>query len=152
MVQEAWATDLFSREVRQFTVSPVFSADSPFGRRNLNVFYQFADQLRARPPRIHRLVAHLNKLHAFRDKFADVARRLAVSHQKLHLVSLRGQFYKEHRVARAQADSERKRRSEFRVLWAEGRARRDALRNEIKYAKAREQHIRHTFLADHGLL
>ncbi|EPT00442.1 hypothetical protein FOMPIDRAFT_1122838 [Fomitopsis schrenkii] len=119
--------------------------------RNLNVFYLFADQLRARPPRIHRLVGDLDKLHAFRAKFADVAQRLAVSYQKLHLVTLRGQFYKEHRVARAQADSERKRRSEFRAVWAEGRARRDVLKNEIKYAKARVQHIRHTWMAAHGL-
>ncbi|KZT69671.1 hypothetical protein DAEQUDRAFT_737907 [Daedalea quercina L-15889] len=118
--------------------------------RNLNIFYLFADQLRARPPRIHRLAGHLDKLHAFRDKFADVARRLAVSHQKLHLVGVRAEFFKEHRAARVQAESERKRRGDFRAIWTEGKARRHALKDEIQYSKARAQHIRHTWMVDHG--
>ncbi|KAH9834174.1 uncharacterized protein C8Q71DRAFT_859829 [Rhodofomes roseus] len=119
--------------------------------RNLNIFYLFADELRARPPRIHRLAGHLDKLHAFRTKFADVARRLAVSHQKLHLVGLRSQFVKEHRAARAQAESERKRRGEFRTTWTESRARRELLQDEIRHSRARAQHIRHAWMADHGL-
>ncbi|KAH9920966.1 uncharacterized protein B0H18DRAFT_1121691 [Fomitopsis serialis] len=119
--------------------------------RNLNIFYLFADELRARPPRIHRLAGHIDKLHAFRAKFADVARRLAVSHQKLHLVGLRTQFLKEHRAARVQAESERRRRGDFRAMWTEGRARRETLKDEIRHSRARTQHVRHAWMADHGL-
>lgn len=85
------------------------------------------------------------------DKLADVAQRLAVSHQKLHLVILRRRYHKEHKLARAQADSERKRRSEFRTAWAEGRARRDVLKNDIKYAEERVQQILYTHMSDRGI-
>lgn len=53
----------------------------PPDRRNLNLFFLFADQLRQNPPRIHRLAGHVDKLHAYHAKFTDLARRLTVRTQ-----------------------------------------------------------------------
>ncbi|KAH9911131.1 hypothetical protein B0H21DRAFT_826635 [Amylocystis lapponica] len=103
--------------------------------RNLNLFYLFAHLVRQRPPRIHRLAGFVDKMHAYDAKFADLARRLALSYEKLRILTLHARFVTANRLARAQADAERVRRQEFRAAWAEARARRREMREEIRHAR-----------------
>ena len=57
---------------------------------------------------------------------------LQVSHEKLRLLDLRTELARAHTRARVQAVEERRRRREERAIWQEGRARRHALREEIR--------------------
>ncbi|OSC96794.1 hypothetical protein PYCCODRAFT_1472356 [Trametes coccinea BRFM310] len=67
--------------------------------RNLNMFYLLAHQVEKRLPRIHRLAPTLDKLGTYQAKFADLARWIALSHEKLHFHGLRAQLSTIHAYA-----------------------------------------------------
>ncbi|KZS99525.1 uncharacterized protein LAESUDRAFT_733082, partial [Laetiporus sulphureus 93-53] len=91
----------------------------------------FTDQMRRRPPRIHRLADCVDKLRAFWTKFSDIVRRLELSREKLQLVKLRVRHTAEHLAACLEIEAERTRRLEFRNAWLEGRALRRAMRRRF---------------------
>ncbi|PCH36587.1 hypothetical protein WOLCODRAFT_167006 [Wolfiporia cocos MD-104 SS10] len=103
--------------------------------RNIDLFYLFANKIRQNPPRIHKLEGYVNKFYAYHVKFSDLARRLAISNEKLHLIDLRARLIAENRAARLHADQERMHRHDFRVTWQEDRERRRAMREEFLLAR-----------------
>ncbi|KZT05433.1 uncharacterized protein LAESUDRAFT_230795 [Laetiporus sulphureus 93-53] len=113
-------------------------------KRNLNTFYMFTDQMRRRPPRIHRLADYVDKLRAFWTKFSDIVRRLELSREKLQLLRLRVRYTAEHLAACFEMEAERTRRLEFRNAWLEGRALRRTMREEIRRSKQLAQQLRAT--------
>ncbi|GBE80793.1 predicted protein [Sparassis crispa] len=117
--------------------------------RNLDLFYLFANQIRQRPPRIHRLASHVDKLHAYHLKFTDLERRLTLSHEKFRLLALRSRYVQEHSSARALADMERAHRREFREAWQAGRVRRKEMRDEIRHVRGVTQYRSGRAIAAH---
>ncbi|CCM03945.1 uncharacterized protein FIBRA_06098 [Fibroporia radiculosa] len=112
--------------------------------RNLNIFFLFTDQICRNPPRIHRLAGHVDKMHAFLAKFSDLARRLAISHEKLRQLRVHTQLVAERHAALLQAEAERMRRGEFRAARQEGRVRRKMMRDEIRHSKNITRELRLT--------
>ncbi|RPD70431.1 hypothetical protein L226DRAFT_470211 [Lentinus tigrinus ALCF2SS1-7] len=114
--------------------------------KNLSLFYLLAHQVEDRPPRIHKLAPILDKLATYQAKFADLARRISLSYERLRLLSLRTQLTTANTIARAHADEERSRRRDERAAMHEGRARRRSLREEIRRVRGtiRAMRDRHT--------
>ncbi|KAI0326058.1 hypothetical protein GY45DRAFT_1259699 [Cubamyces sp. BRFM 1775] len=115
--------------------------------RNLNMFYLLAHQVEDRPPRIHRLAPILDKLSTYQAKFADLARRIVLSHEKLRFLSLRDQLSVAHSSARHPFDFQRNGlsgmlRHDARAARQEGRARRREIREELTRVRGRIRAIR----------
>ncbi|KAI0664014.1 hypothetical protein C8Q70DRAFT_1041795 [Cubamyces menziesii] len=117
--------------------------------RNLNMFYLLAHQVEDRPPRIHRLAPILDKLSTYQAKFADLARRIVISHEKLRFLSLRDQLSVAHSHARHPFDVQRNAlsgsgmlRHDARAARQEGRARRREIREELTRVRGRIRAIR----------
>ncbi|KAH9855868.1 hypothetical protein C2E23DRAFT_723037 [Lenzites betulinus] len=119
--------------------------------RNLNLFYLLAHQIEQRPPRIHRLASLVEKLNTYQAKFSDLARRITLSHEKLHFLGLRVQLSLAHASASSlhSAGEERILRHDGRVARQEGRTRRREIREEITRVRGRIRAIRdRDFLED----
>ncbi|KAI0364961.1 hypothetical protein BV20DRAFT_1039144 [Pilatotrama ljubarskyi] len=111
--------------------------------RNLNLFYLLAHQIEERPPRIHRLAPLLDKLSTYQVKFADLARRITLSHEKLRFLGLRAELSLPPTPARTSIDDkERVLRYDARAARQEGRARRREIREEITRVRGRIRAIR----------
>ncbi|KAH9889351.1 hypothetical protein C8Q73DRAFT_653726 [Cubamyces lactineus] len=118
--------------------------------RNLNLFYLLAHQVEDRPPRIHRLAPILDKLSTYQAKFADLARRIVLSYEKLRFLSLRDQLSVAHSYARHPFDAHRNTglsgsgmlRHDARAARQEGRARRREIREELTRVRGRIRAIR----------
>ncbi|KAI0669574.1 hypothetical protein C8Q78DRAFT_1070679 [Trametes maxima] len=111
--------------------------------RNLNLFYLLARQIEDRPPRIHRLAPLVDKLSTYQSKFADLARRIVLSHEKLRFLGLRNQLSASHAFLRAPVDDARVlRHTDARAARQEGRARRREIREEITRVRGRIRAIR----------
>ncbi|KAL7277694.1 hypothetical protein ACG7TL_008626 [Trametes sanguinea] len=96
--------------------------------RNLNMFYLLAHQVEECPPRIHRLAPTLDKLGTYQAKFTDLARRIALSHEKLRFHGLRAQLSTIHAYARKSNDFSSRDATvgrSFRILRAHVRDPRD---------------------------
>ncbi|KAI0629471.1 hypothetical protein C8Q77DRAFT_1065724 [Trametes polyzona] len=114
--------------------------------RNLNMFYLLAHQIEKRPPRIHRLASIVDKLATYQAKFADLARRIVLSYEKLRFLSLRSQLTLAYSVtapvhAAGRAPGEGL-RHDARAARQEGRARRREIREEISRVRGRIRAIR----------
>ncbi|KAI8978335.1 hypothetical protein BD414DRAFT_421976 [Trametes punicea] len=112
--------------------------------RNLNLFYLLAHQVEDRPPRIHRLASILDKLSTYQAKFADLARRIVLSHEKLRFLSLRNQLSIAHVYARSLTDNDTRSalRHDSRAARQEGRTRRREIREELARVRGRIHAIR----------
>ncbi|KAI0752771.1 hypothetical protein C8Q80DRAFT_1148142 [Daedaleopsis nitida] len=110
--------------------------------KNVSLFYLLARQIEDHPPRIHKLAPLLDKLTTYQAKFADLARRITVSHEKLRLLNLRNQLATATTTARAHEDLARLRRREERTLFQEGRVRRRELREEMRHVRGTIRAIR----------
>ncbi|KAI0350599.1 hypothetical protein OH77DRAFT_1430773 [Trametes cingulata] len=112
--------------------------------RNLNLFYLLSHQIEERPPRIHRLAPLLDKLGTYELKFADLARRIALSHEKFRFLGLRAELSLSRPPARTTStdDKERVLRHDARAARQEGRARRREIREEITRVRGRIRAIR----------
>ncbi|KAI9067462.1 hypothetical protein FKP32DRAFT_1683873 [Trametes sanguinea] len=120
--------------------------------RNLNMFYLLAHQVEERPPRIHRLAPTLDKLSTYQAKFADLARRIALSHEKLRFHGLRAQLSTAHaypvKSIDDARDTTRGRRYDARATRQEARARRREIREELRRVRGRIRAIRERDLDD----
>ncbi|KAI0645121.1 hypothetical protein C8Q79DRAFT_912340 [Trametes meyenii] len=111
--------------------------------RNLNLFYLLARQIEDRPPRIHKLAPLVDKLSTHQAKFADLARRIVLSHEKLRVLGLRHQLSASHAFLRSPVDDARVlRHTNARAARQEGRARRREIREEITRVRGRIRAIR----------
>ncbi|TFK92002.1 hypothetical protein K466DRAFT_595623 [Polyporus arcularius HHB13444] len=99
--------------------------------KNLSLFYLLAHQIEDRPPRIHKLAPLIDKLATYQAKFADLARRISLSYERLRLLSLRTQLTTANTIAR-HAEDERSRRRNERAAMQDGRVRRRSLREDIR--------------------
>ncbi|EMD32954.1 hypothetical protein CERSUDRAFT_118383 [Gelatoporia subvermispora B] len=114
--------------------------------RHLGHISQLADQIARRPPRIHRLHGIVEKFNAYEAKFADLARRLALSHERLRIRVLKNILEEETGRATALVEAERVRRREFKELWHESREKRRELRSLIRIRQHEAASIARSFV------
>ena len=146
MVREALPARCIPRQVRVIAGFAVQGRAVDFDYRNLNHFYLLAHHIAERPPRIHRLVPLVEKLETYEMKFADLARRISVRSPLCHLPTL------SHREA--QLSHERLHALDLRAAHGaegsrkEGRARRTAIREELRRVRGTIRAIRQRGVRD----
>ncbi|EIW54334.1 uncharacterized protein TRAVEDRAFT_60635 [Trametes versicolor FP-101664 SS1] len=116
--------------------------------RNLNLFYLLAHQIEKRPPRIHTLASLIDKLSTYQAKFADLARRITLSHEKFRFLGLRAQLSSRTPVA---DHEDHVLLHDARATRQEGRARRREIREEITRVRGRMRSICERDLENTGM-
>ncbi|KAI0685583.1 hypothetical protein BC835DRAFT_510178 [Cytidiella melzeri] len=100
--------------------------------RNMQHFQRILDQVSGRHPQSRHLVTLKDTLVRFARKFEDIECRLRVFHHHISLLEMQAEYRELTVAAREEADAERACRQTYKAISQEVRARRQALKEQIR--------------------